>query len=56
MKAIVMHEYGGPEVLKYEDYPDPSPGEGEVLVRVAAAGINPLDLMQRSGLTAYKEA
>jgi NADPH:quinone reductase-like Zn-dependent oxidoreductase len=51
MKAIVMHEYGGPEVLKYEDYPDPAPGAGEVLIRVAAASINPVDLLQRSGLT-----
>jgi NADPH:quinone reductase-like Zn-dependent oxidoreductase len=51
MKAIVVHEYGGPEVLKYGEYPDPAPGAGEVLVRVAAASINPVDLMQRSGLT-----
>jgi len=35
MKAIVVHQYGGPEVLKFEDYPDPVPGQGEVLVRVA---------------------
>ena len=32
MKAIVVHEYGGPDVLKYEEYPDPVPGTGEVLV------------------------
>jgi NADPH:quinone reductase-like Zn-dependent oxidoreductase len=51
MKAIVMNEYGGPEVLKYADFPDPAPGPGEVLIRVAAAGINPVDLMQRSGAT-----
>jgi NADPH:quinone reductase-like Zn-dependent oxidoreductase len=51
MKAIVMHEYGGPDVLKYEDYPDPEPGAGEVLIRVASASINPVDLLQRSGLT-----
>ncbi len=37
MKAVVVHKYGGPEVLKLEDYPDPVPGAGEVLVRVAAA-------------------
>ena len=36
MKAVVVHQYGGPEVLKFEDYPDPVPGPGEVLVRVAA--------------------
>lgn len=51
MKAIVMHEYGGPEVLQYAEYPDPAPGRGEVLIRVAAAGINPIDLIQRSGGT-----
>jgi len=51
MKAIVVHEYGGPEVLKFEDYPDPVPGRGEVLVRVAAAGVNPIDYKRRAGLT-----
>lgn len=49
MKAIVVHEYGGPEVLKYEEYPDPLAGTGEVLVRVAAASVNPADYKQRSG-------
>ncbi len=51
MKAIVVHKYGGPEVLKFEDYPDPVPGAGEVLVRVAAASVNPLDCKRRAGLT-----
>src|ERR1700683_4484624 len=51
MKAIVVHQYGGPEVLKYEDYPDPVPGRGEVLVRVAAAGVNPIEYKGRAGLT-----
>ena len=51
MKAIVVHNYGGPEVLKFEDYPDPAPGAGEVLVRVAAASVNPLDYKRRTGLT-----
>jgi NADPH:quinone reductase-like Zn-dependent oxidoreductase len=51
MKAVVMHEYGGPEVLKFEEYPDPVPGPGEVLVKAAAASINPIDLLQRSGAT-----
>jgi NADPH:quinone reductase-like Zn-dependent oxidoreductase len=51
MKAIVVHEYGGPEVLKFEEYPDPVPGRGEVLVRVAAAGVNPIDYKRRAGLT-----
>jgi NADPH:quinone reductase-like Zn-dependent oxidoreductase len=51
MKAIVVHEYGGPEVLKFEDYPDPVPGPGEILVRVAAASVNPIDYKRRAGLT-----
>jgi NADPH:quinone reductase-like Zn-dependent oxidoreductase len=51
MKAIVVHEYGGPEVLKFEEYPDPVPGQGEVLVRVAAASVNPIDYKRRAGLT-----
>ena len=51
MKAIVVHEYGGPEVLKLEEYPDPVPGRGEVLVRVAAASVNPIDYKRRAGLT-----
>jgi NADPH:quinone reductase-like Zn-dependent oxidoreductase len=51
MKAIVVHEYGGPDVLKFEDYPDPVPGSGEVLVKVAAASVNPIDIKRRSGLT-----
>src|SRR5271165_3674401 len=51
MKAIVVHQYGGPEVLKFEDYPDPAPGPGEVLVRVAAASVNPIDYKRRAGLT-----
>ncbi|MGA9062206.1 MAG: NADP-dependent oxidoreductase [Terracidiphilus sp.] len=51
MKAIVVHQYGGPEVLKFEEYPDPVPGPGEVLVRVAAASVNPIDYKRRAGLT-----
>ena len=51
MKAVVVHEYGGPEVLKFEEYPDPVPGPGEVLVRVAAASVNPIDYKRRAGLT-----
>jgi NADPH:quinone reductase-like Zn-dependent oxidoreductase len=51
MKAIVVHEYGGPEVLKFEEYPDPVPGRGEVLVRVTAASVNPIDYKRRAGLT-----
>lgn len=51
MKAIVVHQYGGPDVLKWEDYPDPVPGPGEVLVRVAASSVNPIDYKRRAGLT-----
>jgi NADPH:quinone reductase-like Zn-dependent oxidoreductase len=49
MKAIVIHTYGGPDVLKYEDYPDPVPGKGDVLVRVVASSVNPFDFKLRSG-------
>src|SRR5713101_9184438 len=49
MKAIVVHEYGDPEVLKYEDAPRPEPKENEALVRVIAAGVNPVDALIRSG-------
>jgi NADPH:quinone reductase-like Zn-dependent oxidoreductase len=48
MKAIVVREFGGPEVLRYEDVPTPTPGPGEVLVRVGAVSVNrTLDLMVR---------
>ena len=50
MKAIRIHEDGGPEVLRYEDAPDPEPGPGEVLVRLHAASLNHLDLWIRKGL------
>jgi NADPH:quinone reductase-like Zn-dependent oxidoreductase len=49
MKAVVLHEYGGPEKLKYEDWADPVAGEGELLVRVAASSVNPIDYKLRSG-------
>src|SRR5271169_3733073 len=51
MKAVVVRQYGGPEILKFEDYPDPVAGPGEVLVRVAAASVNPIDYKRRAGLT-----
>jgi NADPH2:quinone reductase len=47
VQAIVIHEGGGPEVLTYEEIPDPSPADGQVLVRLEAAGINHFDLNQR---------
>jgi zinc-binding alcohol dehydrogenase/oxidoreductase len=50
VKAIRIHEDGGPEVLRYEDAPDPAPGPGEVLVELRAASLNHLDLWVRKGL------
>ena len=47
MKAVVIHETGGPEVLKIEDVETPEPGEGEVLIEVHATSINPLEYKQR---------
>jgi len=49
MKAVVIHETGGPEVLRWEEAPDPEPDDGEVLIRVRAAGVNPVDWKRRSG-------
>jgi NADPH:quinone reductase-like Zn-dependent oxidoreductase len=50
VKAIRIHEDGGPEVLRYEDVPDPEPASGEVLVSLRAAGLNHLDIWVRKGL------
>jgi NADPH:quinone reductase-like Zn-dependent oxidoreductase len=49
LKAIRIHEDGGPEVLRYEDAPDPAPGPGEVLVELRAASMNHLDIWIRQG-------
>jgi NADPH2:quinone reductase len=49
MKSIVIHEYGGPEVMKLEDVPTPDPAAGQVLVKIEAAGVNPVDAYIRSG-------
>lgn len=49
MKAVLLHEFGGPEVLRYEDASKPVAGKGEVLVRVHAASLNPPDLYLRDG-------
>jgi NADPH:quinone reductase-like Zn-dependent oxidoreductase len=55
MKAIVLHEFGGPSKLKYEDVDDPVAGEGEVLVRLTASSVNPIDYKLRSGaMQAYQ--
>lgn len=50
MKAIRVHEYGGPEMLRFEDAPAPVPGAGQALVRIEASGVNFIDVYQRTGL------
>ena len=50
VKAVRVHNTGGPEVLRYEDVPRPSPSEGQALVRVSAVGVNFIEVYQRSGL------
>ena len=55
MKSIRVHGFGGPEVLKLEDAPDPTPGPGQVVVRVRAAGVNPVETYIRSGIYGPKE-
>jgi len=54
MKAIVVHEFGGPDVVKLETLPDPTPADGQVVVRVHAAGVNPVDGYVRSGTYAVR--
>jgi len=54
MKAIQVHQFGGPEVLALHEVPTPKPGRGEVLVRVRAAGVNPYDTYMRNGTYAVK--
>jgi len=54
MKAIVVHEFGAPEVLKLEEVPRPQPAAGQVLVRIHAAGVNPYDTYMRAGTYAVK--
>jgi NADPH2:quinone reductase len=49
MKAVRIHQFGGPEVLQYEEVPTPTPGPGQVLVKLAAAGLNYSDVHQRTG-------
>ena len=56
MKAIRVQEYGGPAVMRIEDLPDPRPGPGEIVVRVRAAGVNPVDAYIHTGTYARKPA
>src|SRR5262252_6098621 len=56
MKAILVREFGGPDVLKLEEVPTPKPAAGEVLARIHAAGVNPYDTYMRAGTYAVKPA
>src|SRR5690348_3254962 len=56
MKAIQVHQFGGPEVLKLEEIPTPKPAAGQVLVRIHGVGVNPYDTYMRSGGYAIKPA
>jgi NADPH2:quinone reductase len=51
MKAIIVRQYGDPDVMKIEEVPQPKPGPGQVLVHIRAAGVNPTEVYARSGLT-----
>ena len=50
MKAVQINEFGGPEVMKYQDVADPTPGEGEAVVEIQAAGVNFTDVYSRQGV------
>ena len=54
MRAVVVRQFGGPEVMRVEEVPAPAPGAGQVLVRIRAAGINPVDTYVRTGTYAFK--
>jgi NADPH2:quinone reductase len=56
MKAIRVHQFGGPEVMKVEDAPVPNPAEGQIVIRVQATGVNPVDTYRRAGNAAQKPA
>jgi NADPH2:quinone reductase len=56
MRAVVVKEHGGPEVLQASEWPDPSPGPGQLLVEVAAAGVNFMDVYQREGRPPYRDS
>ncbi len=54
MKAIVFHQHGGVEQLRYEDFPDPQPGPEDVLIRVGAVSVNGFDPMILNGIAGLK--
>ena len=54
MKAIVVKEFGAPDVMKLEEVPDPVPGPGQLLIRVGAVGVNPVEAYIRAGTYARK--
>jgi NADPH:quinone reductase len=54
MKAIVVREFGSPDVMKFEEMPDPTPGPGQLLIRVHAVGVNPVETYIRAGAYARK--
>ena len=56
MKTMLFHQHGGPEVLKYEDFPSPEPKAGEVLVQLKAAALNRMDVFVRNGWPGLKLA
>ena len=49
MKGVRFHEHGGPDVLRYEELPDPEPGDGEALIKLSAIGVNFIDIYRRAG-------
>jgi NADPH2:quinone reductase len=56
MRAVVIEQLGGPEVMKFIEQPDPQPQPGQIVVQVAAAGVNFMDIYQRQGVGGYKPA
>lgn len=54
MRAVRVHQFGGPEVMKLEEVPDPKPGAGQLVIKVGAAGVNPVDAYIRTGTYASK--
>ena len=53
MRAVYFEEHGGPEVLRFGEFPDPKPGPGEVVLRVLACSLNYLDVFSRRGMPVW---